>query len=381
MSVLRRPLFDSDLDIFRESVGRFLDKEAVPHHAQWEKDGQVSREVWQKAGAQGLLCCPLPEAYGGSDADYRYSAVVSEEMARRGLSGLGFSLHSDIVAPYILHYGSEAQKQKYLPAMARGEIIAAIAMTEPGAGSDLQGLKTTAVRQDDGSFLVNGSKTFITNGAMADVVIIAVKTDPARGAHGISLLLMDADMPGFSRGRNLEKAGLKAQDTSELFFQDVSVPEAQLLGPLNAGFACLMKELVQERLSVGVTAVANAEAGLEWTKAYVKERQAFGRKIGDFQNTRFKLAELQTEVNVARIFLDRCLEMHLAGELDGTMAAQLKYWTTDMQCRVLDECVQLHGGYGYMWEYPITRSWADARVQRIYAGTNEIMKEIIGRSL
>jgi acyl-CoA dehydrogenase len=336
--------------------------------------------LWNKAGEAGMLCSHLPEEYGGMAADFLYSTVVIEEIGRLGLSGIGFSLHSDIVAPYILHYGSEALKLKYLPKLVSGEMVTAIAMTEPGAGSDLQGVKTTAVLDGD-EYVINGSKTFITNGFLADLVIVVAKTDPKAGAKGTSLFLVEAGTPGFAKGKRLSKVGMKAQDTSELFFQDVRIPKENLLGKEGMGFIYLMQELPQERLTVGLGALASAEAGLQWTLEYTRERKAFGKSISDFQNTRFKLAEIATEVQVGRVFTDRCLELHLQGKLDVPTAAMLKYWTTDMQCKVLDECVQLHGGYGYMWEYPIARAWADSRVQRIYAGTNEIMKEIISRSL
>lgn len=378
--MIPRTLFDADLDGFRDSVRKFLEQEAVPHHAQWEKDGQVSRDIWQKAGELGFLCPALPEAYGGAGADFRYSAVVMEEVSRAGLSGLGWSLHSDIVAPYILNYGSDEQKDTYLPRLARGDMIGAIAMTEPGAGSDLQGVKTTAIRQDD-HFLLNGSKTFITNGQMADLVIVVAKTDPKEGAKGTSLFLVETAWDGFEKGQNLNKVGMKAQDTSELFFQDVKVPATHLLGGREGqGFLQLMQELPAERLQVALTAVAAAEAAWEWTLTYVKDRKAFNKPVISFQNTRFKMAEMKAEITAARVFTDRCLELHLDRKLDIPTAAMLKQWTTDIQCKVMDECVQLHGGYGYMWEYPIARAWADSRVQRIYAGTNEIMKEIVARS-
>ena len=378
--MIPRTVYESEHEMFRDSVRRFLEKEAVPFHGDWEKAGQIDRALWIKAGSQGFLCPTVPEAFGGVGADFRYNAIVDEEVARLGLTGIGFGLHSDIVAPYLIHHGSEYLKEKYLPGMVSGDIVTAIAMTEPAAGSDLQGVKTTAVRDGD-HYLINGSKTFITNGQLADMVIVVCKTDPAAGASGTSLFVVDAGVEGFSKGQNLEKIGMKAQDTSELFFQDVRVPQENLLGKAGMGFAYLMQELPQERLSVGVNAVANAEAALEWTTEYVREREAFGKPLAKFQNTRFKLAELATEVSVARTFLDRCLDLHIQGQLDVPTAAQVKLWCTDMQCRVLDECLQLHGGYGYMWEYPIARAWADARVQRIYAGTNEIMKEIIARSL
>ncbi|MEE1950708.1 acyl-CoA dehydrogenase family protein [Pseudomonas alcaligenes] len=378
--MIPRALFSSEHELFRESVRKFFEQEAVPFHAQWEKDGHIDRALWNKAGEAGMLCSHIPEEYGGMAADFLYSAVVIEEQARLGLTGVGFSLHSDIVAPYILHYGNEEQKQYYLPKLVSGELVTAIAMTEPGTGSDLQGVKTTAVLDGD-EYVINGSKTFITNGWLADLVIVVAKTDAKAGAKGISLFLVDAKTPGFSKGKRLEKVGMKAQDTSELFFQDVRIPKANLLGKEGMGFVYLMQELPQERLTVGVGAIASAEAALKWTLDYTRERKAFGRAVADFQNTRFKLAEMATEIQVGRVFVDRCLELHLNKKLDVPTAAMLKYWGTDLQCKVIDECVQLHGGYGYMWEYPIARAWADSRVQRIYAGTNEIMKEIISRAL
>lgn len=378
--MIPRTLFSSDHELFRDSVRKFFEQEAVPYHAQWEKDGHIDRALWNKAGEAGLLCSHIPEEYGGMGADFLYSAVVIEEQARLGLTGVGFSLHSDIVAPYILHYGSEEQKRHYLSKLVSGELVTAIAMTEPGTGSDLQGVKTTAVLDGD-EYVINGSKTFITNGWLADLVIVVAKTDPKAGAKGISLFLVEASTPGFSKGKRLEKVGMKAQDTSELFFQDVRIPKANLLGREGMGFVYLMQELPQERLTVGVAALASAEAALKWTLDYTRERKAFGRAVADFQNTRFKLAEMATEIQVGRVFVDRCLELHLNKKLDVPTAAMLKYWGTDLQCKVIDECVQLHGGYGFMWEYPIARAWADSRVQRIYAGTNEIMKEIISRSL
>ena len=380
VSSIKRTIFDEDLDIFRSMVRRFCEEEIQPHHEQWEKDGQISREAWLKAGELGLLCASMPEEYGGAGADRRYSIVVMEELARIGATGPGFSLHSEIVAPYIYRYGSEEQKQKYLPKMAKGECIGAIAMTEPGTGSDLQGVRTSAIR-DGNELVVNGSKTFITNGQMADVVIVVTKTDPAAGAKGISLVLVEAGTEGFRKGRNLEKLGLKAQDTSELFFDDVRVPTTNMLGEEGKGFVYLMQELAWERLQVAIGAVSNTEAAVQWTIDYTKERKAFGKSIIEFQNTGFQLAEAKTEATVARVFVDKCIELMMAGELDAETAAMAKYWTSDLQNKILDTCLQLHGGYGFMWEYPITRAYADARVQRIYAGTNEIMKEIISRGL
>lgn len=378
--MIPRTLFDSDLEGFRDSVRKFLEKEAVPFHPQWEKDGQVDRELWNKGGEMGFLCPTAPEAYGGLGCDFRYSAVVMEEISRSGCSGIGWPLHSDIVMPYILNWGSEAQKQKYIPKLISGEMVGAIAMTEPGTGSDLQNVKTTAIKKGD-HYVLNGSKTFITNGQLADLVIVVAKTNPSEAAKGISLLIVECDTEGFEKGTNLDKVGMKAQDTSELFFHDVIVPEENLLGSEGMGFVALMQELPQERLLVGLTAVAACEAALEWTKDYVKERKAFGKPIANFQNTRFKIAELTAEVTAMRVFTDKCLELHLDKKLDIPTAAMLKQLTTDLQCKVMDECVQLHGGYGYMWEYPIARGWADSRVQKIYAGTNEIMKEIVARAV
>lgn len=378
--MIPRTLFSSDHEAFRDTVRRFLENEAVPHHEQWEEEGQVPRELWRKAGEQGFLCPMVSEAYGGIGADFLYSVVVSEEVSRAGLTGIGWGLHTEIVAPYIEHYGSETLKQKYLPKMVTGELIGAIAMSEPGAGSDLQGVKTNAVKQGD-HYILNGSKTFITNGQNADIVIVVAKTDPEKGAKGISLLLVDAGTPGFEKGKNLKKVGMKAQDTSELFFQDVKVPAENLIGEEGMGFIYLMQELPQERLGIAINGLAMAESAFEHTLNYVKERTAFGRRVADFQNTQFKLAEMHTRLEVARAYVDRCLELHLKKELDVPTAAGAKYYVSDLQCEIVDECVQLHGGYGYMWEYPVARMFADSRVQRIYGGTNEIMKTIISRAL
>ncbi|KAF0808027.1 acyl-CoA dehydrogenase [Alcanivorax xiamenensis] len=378
--MIPRTLFSSDHEAFRDTVRRFLENEAVPHHEQWEEEGQVPRELWRKAGEQGFLCPMVSEAYGGIGADFLYSVVVSEEVSRAGLTGIGWGLHTEIVAPYIEHYGSETLKQKYLPKMVTGELIGAIAMSEPGAGSDLQGVKTNAVKQGD-HYILNGSKTFITNGQNADIVIVVAKTDPDKGAKGISLLLVDAGTAGFEKGKNLKKVGMKAQDTSELFFQDVKVPAENLIGEEGMGFIYLMQELPQERLGIAINGLAMAESAFEHTLNYVKERTAFGRRVADFQNTQFKLAEMHTRLEVARAYVDRCLELHLKKELDVPTAAGAKYYVSDLQCEIVDECVQLHGGYGYMWEYPVARMFADSRVQRIYGGTNEIMKTIISRAL
>ncbi|HJM91598.1 MAG: acyl-CoA dehydrogenase family protein [Alphaproteobacteria bacterium] len=380
MTAIERTLFDSDHEIFRDTVRRFVEEEIAPFHAQWEKDGKISRDAWLKAGELGLLCASMPEEYGGGGVERTHSVILLEELARAGATGPGFGLHSEIVAPYINRYGSEEQKRKFLPKMAKGEMIGAIAMTEPGTGSDLQGVRTTALK-DGNELVINGSKTFITNGEMSDVVIVVAKTDPEAGAKGISLVLVEAEREGFRKGRNLEKIGLKAQDTSELFFDDVRVPMTNLLGEEGKGFVYLMQELAWERLQLSISAVANTEAAVEWTIDYTKQREAFGQPIHDFQNTRFKLAEAKTQATVARTFVDKLIALMLEDKLDAETAAMAKWWTSDTQCRVIDECLQLHGGYGYMWEFPIARAWADARIQRIYAGTNEIMKEIIGRSL
>ncbi len=382
--MIARTLFTPDHEAFRDSFRRFIDKEIAPFHDAWEEQGYVERAVWNKAGENGFLCTSMPETYGGADADKLYSVIQMEELARAGTSGIGYSLHSEIVAPYILHYGTEAQKSHYLPKLASGEMIGAIAMSEPAAGSDLQGIKTTAIKQEDGTYLLNGSKTFITNGWHADLVIVVAKTNPAAGGKGTSLLLVERGMAGFSAGKRLKKLGLKAQDTAELFFDNVRVPADNLLGgesQENKGFICLMEQLPWERLQIAITAVASAQAAIDWTVAYVKERKVFGQTVASFQNTRFKLAEMQTEVQIAQVFVDKCSELVLTDKLDTATASMAKYWCSDLQCKVMDECVQLFGGYGYMWEYPITRAYADARVQRIYGGTNEIMKEVITRSM
>jgi acyl-CoA dehydrogenase len=382
--MIERTLYSPDHEAFRDSFRRFIDKEIAPFHADWEEQGYVDRAVWNKAGDNGFLCMSMPEAYGGAGADRLYSVIQMEELGRAGFSGIGYSLHNEIVAPYIERYGTETQKAKFLPAMASGAMIGAIAMSEPAAGSDLQGIKTTALKQTDGSYILNGSKTFITNGWHADMVIVVAKTNPAAGAKGTSLLLVERGMPGFSVGKRLKKMGMKAQDTSELFFDQVHVPEENLLGGNaleNKGFICLMEQLPWERLQIAISAVAAAQAAIDWTVDYVKERKVFGQSVGSFQNTRFTLAELQTQVQIAAVFVDKCTELLLQDKLDTATASMAKYWCSDLQCKVMDECVQLFGGYGYMWEYPITRAYADARVQRIYGGTNEIMKEVITRAM
>jgi len=364
----------------RETARRFIEREIKPHYAQWEKDGAVPRDLYRTAGKLGLLLTAIPEEYGGGGGDFLFAHVVHEELGFAGATGPQFGLHSDIVAPYILHNGSEAQKKTWLPRMASGETITGIGMTEPGTGSDLAGVRTTA-RRDGDEWVIKGQKIFISNGQIADLFIVVAKTDASKGAHGISLFLVEADRKGFARGRNLEKAGMSAQDTSELFFDDVRIPAGNLLGEEGQGFRYLMTELPQERLLVAITAVAAAEEAVRLAVEYTEERHAFGKPISSLQNTRFKLAECKTETTVGRAFLEQCIAKHLKGELDTTEASMAKWWCTEMQFRVADTCLQLFGGYGYMKEYPISRLWADARVQRIYGGTTEIMKEIIGRGM
>ncbi len=379
-----RKLFTEDHERFRDAVRRFLAVEVAPHHERWEDQGYVDRDVWLRAGAQGMLCSSMPEAYGGAGADRLYSVVIMEEIARINATGLGFGLHSEIVAPYLLRYGTEVQKQRWLPRMAAGEVIGAIAMSEPAAGSDLQGIRTTAVRASQGGqdgWRINGSKTFITNGWHADLVIVVARTDPSKGAKGISLFLLEDGTPGFNKGKRLKKLGLKAQDTSELFFQDAFVTDECLLGNEGEGFGYLMQELPWERLQIAISAIESAQAAIDQTVTYVKERRVFGQPVATYQNTRFTLAELQTETTIGRVFVDHCLALLSAGELDTGTASMAKYWCSDLQCKVIDGCLQLHGGYGFMWEYPVARAYADARVQRIYGGTNEIMKELITRSM
>jgi long-chain-acyl-CoA dehydrogenase len=375
-----RRVFEHEHDMFRTLTRKFYTEEVVPFHSEWEKQGQIPRDLWRKAGDTGLLCITMPEAYGGAGLDILYSAVTWEEQQYAGTSGPGWFLHSEIVAPYILHYGTEAQKQRYLPGMATGECITAIAMTEPGAGSDLAGMRTTAIKNGD-DYIINGSKTYITNGFMSDMVIVCAKTDSTKGAKGISLFLIDADTPGFKKGKKLNKVGMKAQDTAELFFEDVRVPKSALLGEENKGFSYLMNELPQERLIVADMGIASAEACYEWTRSFVKERKAFGNTISGLQTVRHKLAEMKTEICVARTFTDRCLELLNQKKLDNSTASMAKYWCTDLQSRIADQSVQLHGGAGYMWEYPVARAFADGRVARIYGGSNEIMKELIARTI
>ncbi len=378
---MERNLFEPEHELFRESFRKFVQKEMLPNYEQWEKDGIVSREVWRKAGHAGFLCMDAPEEFGGAGVrDFRYNAVINEEIARVGYKGAAFTLQNDVIFPYLMRLCNDEQKRRWLPKVVRGEIITAIAMTEPGTGSDLAGVRTTALDKGD-HYLVNGQKTFITNGILNDLVIVVAKTDPSEKHRGISLIVVERGMEGYERGRNLEKIGLKAQDTAELFFSNVKVPKENLLGELGRGFSNLMKNLPQERLSIAVNAVASAEVYLEWTAKYCQEREAFGRPIGKFQNSRFKLAEMKTEITIGRVFVDRCVMELNQGSLTAEEAAMAKWWTTDLQKRVVDQCLQLHGGYGYMMEYPIARAFLDSRVATIYGGTNEIMKEIIGRSM
>jgi alkylation response protein AidB-like acyl-CoA dehydrogenase len=377
----RRDIFDDEHEAFRTTVRGFLDREVAPHHEQWEADGVVPRELWTKAGDLGLLCFDVEEQYGGAGVrDFRYNMVVAEELARIGANGPGFGVHTDIIVPYLSGLGTDEQKRRWLPGCVSGEIITAIAMTEPGAGSDLQGIRTTAVDKGD-HYVLNGSKTFISNGILSDLVIVVARTDPGAGHKGISLLVVERGMPGFERGRNLDKMGLKAQDTAELFFDDVVVPKENLLGEEGSGFISLMLNLPQERLSIAMIAAAACQQILRMSLDYAKERQAFGRPIGRFQHNRFVIAEMATEARIAQVFVDDCVRLHNEGRLDASGASMAKWWTTELQNKLVDRAVQLYGGYGYMMEYPIARAYVDSRIQTIYGGTTEIQKEIIGRSL
>jgi acyl-CoA dehydrogenase len=385
MSVLDLPppaWMSEDLVLLSDSARRFFLEECAPHYERWEAQGAVDRDMWLKAGETGLLGAEVPEAYGGPGGSFAHDAVITYEANRAGIDGWGGPLHNAIVIPYILHYGSEEQKRRWLPRLVTGELIGAIAMTEPGAGSDLQAIRTTAKR-DGNHYLINGAKTFITNGQLANLIVVVTKTDPAAGARGTSLFVVEADeVEGFRRGRTLDKIGLKANDTSELFFDDTRVPADALLGTQEGqGFAQLMQQLPQERLLIAIYAAARIERALAETLAYVKDRKVFGQPVIDFQNSRFVLAECKTEATIAKVFVDHCIERHLQGGLDTATASMAKYWVTDLQCRIIDRCLQLHGGYGYMNEYPIARMYRDARVERIYGGTNEIMKVLIARTL
>lgn len=374
---------DEELEIFDRSVREFFAREATPEKmAKWRENGVVDRDMWTKAGAAGLLCVSAPEEYGGAGGDFRHDAIIINAMGEMGIEGFGASLHNAIVAPYIYHYGTPEQKTRWLPKLATGELVGGIAMTEPGAGSDLQGIKTTAKKSGNG-YVLNGSKTFITNGQTANLIIVVAKTDPTQGAKGTSLVVVETDgAEGFRRGRNLDKVGQDAQDTSELFFEEVHVPATNVLGgDEGRGFIQLMQQLASERLQIAMQGVAMMERALMLTAQYVKERKAFGKQLIDFQNTQFKLAECKTKATVAKVFVDHCIERLLKGELDASTASMAKYWVTDVQCEVVDECLQLHGGWGYMNEMEIGRMYRDARVQRIYGGANEIMKVLIARTL
>ena len=378
---MKRDIFEPEHLVFRDTVRQFLTRHVLPHHASWEQAGMVERWVWKAAAEQGLLGLQAEEAYGGGGiADFRFNVILDEEIARSGATGLTFGLQNDIVGPYFYSLATREQKQRWLPGVCRGETILAIAMSEPNAGSDLQGIKTTAVRDGD-HYVLNGTKTFISSGMLADLVIVVARTDRQAGARGFSLLVVERDTEGFERGRKLDKVGLKAMDTAELFFRDVRVPATNLLGAEGGGFGYLMANLPQERLNIAVSAVAAAEAAYETTLRYSKSRTAFGQPIGQFQHSKFTLAEIATEVQIARVFIDRCVELHVRGELTAIEAAMGKWWTTELHKKVVDACVQLHGGYGYMLEYPIAKAYLDTRVETIFGGTTEIMKEIIGRSI
>lgn len=376
----QRSVFEEEHETFRRSVRGFLESEVVPHYSQWEEDGFTPRDIWRRAGDVGLLGTSVPEAFGGAGGDFKFDAVVLEELGKLGLAAPAWDMHAYIVAPFLTHFGTDGQKQNWLPRMVQGEAISAIGLTEPNAGSDLAGIRTQASRDGNG-YRINGSKIFITNGIIADLVLLAAKTAPELGAKGVSLFLVDTRTPGFRRGRKLKKVGNHAQDTAELFFDDMHVPADALLGEAeNRGWHQLMHGLAQERMVVAVRSMAMARSAFETTLEHVRNRVAFGKPIASFQNSRFKLAELETDIDVGQPFVDLCIASLADGSLSPEMAAKAKLWTTELADRVLDECVQLHGGYGYMWEYPVARAWADARVHRIYAGTNEVMKQIISRN-
>ncbi|WP_137921019.1 acyl-CoA dehydrogenase family protein [Hydrogenophaga sp. 2FB] len=377
---VERNVYREDHEQFRTTVRRFLERECVPHQDEWNRNGMVGREVWRKAGSEGLLCPMLPTEYGGGGGDFGHSAVISEEIARSGVGGLSFSLHSDIVAPYINRLGTEAQKHQWLPSICRGEKILAVGMTEPGGGSDVKALRTTAVRDGD-HYVINGSKTFISNGFLCDLVVLVVKTDPTAGAKGVSLIVVETDRPGFRRGRKLEKVGMHAQDTAELFFDDLRVPVTNLLGEEGKGFAYLMQELPQERFLIAVNAATKLERLLEQTLEYVKDRKAFSQTVWDFQNSKFKLADVKAHAVALRNMVDYYLTAHMGRGLTAEEAAIAKLYSTETLWKCLDEMVQLHGGYGYMLEYPIARAFVDMRVNRIYGGTNEVMRDLISRKL
>ena len=378
--MIPRTIFAEEHEIFRASVRRFLAEHVMPYHAAWEAAGEVPRDLWIKAGELGLLCCAVPEAYGGMGGDFLLSAILVEEFAAAGATGPTFYLHSDIVAPYLVDFGTEAQRARWLPRMATGEAVGALGMSEPSGGSDVAAMRTHA-RRDGDEYVINGQKVFITNGHTADFLLLACKTDPDAGARGVSLIIVETDRPGFERGRKLDKLGCRAQDTSELFFSDLRVPVTNLLGEEGKGFKMLMTQLAQERLIQAIRAVSSAESALRWTIAYTSERQMFGHTLADFQNTRFELADLHARILAQRVFIDRCTELHTEGQLDATDAAAAKLVTTELQGEAMDRCLQLFGGWGYMWEYPITRAFADARMSRIGGGAVEVMKQIIANSL
>ena len=378
--MIKRELFSEEHDAFRDMVRKFIENEIAPHHAAWERDGIVSRDLWLKAGAAGMLCCTIPEEYGGAGADYLFDVVVFEEMARSGYTAPGFMVHCDLVATYVKSFGTEAQKKRWLPKMVRGEAIGALGMTEPHAGSDLKAIRTKAVRDGD-DFVISGQKVFISNGQLCDVIVLATKTDSQAGAKGVTLFLVDTSLPGFKRGKNLEKLGMKGQDTSELFFDNMRVPASAMLGEEGKGFELMMTKLAQERLAQAIRSATVAETVVDWTVDYTANRKAFGRTIGDMQNTQFKLAELKTEAVVGRQFVDKCIAVFMKGELDAVDAAMAKMWLSNTHCKIVDECLQLFGGWGYMWEYPIARAYADARIVKIAGGSIEVMKHIIGRQM
>ncbi len=378
--MIERTLFREEHDIFRASVRKFVEREIVPFHAKWEEDGVVPRELWLKAGAEGLLCCTVPEAYGGMGLDYLFDVVVFEELWRSGASGPGFLIHTDLVATYLLSFGTEEQKRKWLPKMVSGEAIGSLGMTEPHAGSDLKAIRTRAVRDGD-DFVINGQKVFISNGQLCDFVVLATKTNSNAGAKGVTLFIVESNRPGFKRGRNLEKIGMKAQDTSELFFEDVRIPATNMLGGEGKGFALMMTKLAQERLAQAIRSATVTETVIGWTVEYTSGRSAFGQKLADFQNTQFKLADLKTKATVARVYTDKCIALFMEGKLDPVDAAMAKMFTSELHCETVDECLQLFGGWGYMWEYPIARAYADARVVKIAGGSIEIMKTIIARQM
>ncbi len=378
--MIERSLFTSEHEMWRDSVRKFMEQEVVPYHDEWEKDGIVPRDLWLKAGEAGMLCCTVPEEFGGIGADYLYDVVVFEELWRVGTSGPGFLIHADLVASYILAFGTDEQKQQWLPKMVTGEAIGSLGMTEPHAGSDLKAIKTKAVRDGD-DYVINGQKVFISNGQMCDILVLATKTDSEAGAKGVTLFLVDTSLPGFKRGQNLEKLGMKAQDTSELFFEDLRVPASAMLGQEGEGFKIMMTKLAQERLAQAIRSATVTETVIEWTVDYTSERKAFGQTIADFQNTQFVLADLKARAVMARVFTDKCIELFMAGKLDPVDAAMAKMTTSELHCEAVDKCLQLFGGWGYMWEYPICRAYADARIVKIAGGSIEIMKTIIARDM